>query len=102
MVREITLSAICKLESEIEKSEAQAKREIENRKTRGIGLLRADLLWECRHRLTFLKYMLKDAKGRSIRRRKSESASTNCGRSEGPKVGLPFPANSNPVRRTFT
>jgi len=89
MVREITLSAIRQLESEIEKYEAQAKRELEKRKTRAVGLLRADLLREYRQRLTFMKYMLRDAKDRSARRRKSESPSTNCGRSEGPKVGLP-------------
>ena len=102
MVREITPSAICQMESEIEKCEAQVKRELEKRKTRAVGLLRADLLRECRQRLTFIKYMLRDAKDRSTRRRKSESPSTNCGRSEGRKVGLPFPANSKPVRRTFT
>jgi hypothetical protein len=86
MVREITLSAIRQLESEIEKCEAQAKRELEKRKTRAVGLLRADLLRECRWRLTFMKYMLRDAKDRSARRRKSESPSTNCGRSEGQRL----------------
>ena len=101
MVRGITSSAIRQLESEIEKDEAQAKRELKKRKTRAVGLIRADLLQECRQRLTFIKYMLRDAKGRSIRRRKPESPSANCGRSEGRKVGLPFPANGNPVRRTL-
>ena len=85
MVRGITPSAIRQLESEIEKCEAPAKGELEKRKTRAVGLLRADLLRECRQRLTFIKYMLRDAKDRSVVRRKSESPSTNRGRrgSEG-------------------
>jgi hypothetical protein len=73
MVREITLSAIRQLESEIEKYEAQAKRELEKRKTRAVGLLKAGLLRECRQRLTFIKY--RDAKDRSTRRRPSSRSS---------------------------
>jgi hypothetical protein len=75
MFREVTSSTIRQLESEIEKYEAQAKGELEKRKTRAVGLLRADLLRECRQRLTFIKYMLRDAKDRSARSRPSSRPS---------------------------
>jgi hypothetical protein len=63
-LRRISLSAIKQLYLEQEQFEKQAMLEIQDRHTRSLGIVRLDLIEECRRRLLFLRYMLKDAEGR--------------------------------------
>jgi hypothetical protein len=67
-LRRISLSAIKQLYLEQERFEEQAKMELEDPQTRSLGTLRLDLIEECRRRLLFLRYMLKDAGERANER----------------------------------
>jgi hypothetical protein len=69
-VREFSHSAIRQLYLELHKVEKQAKGEMKTSQTRGLGLLRMDLVEECRRRLIFIKYMLKDAEDHAGERRR--------------------------------
>jgi hypothetical protein len=64
-LRRISRSAIEQLYLEQEQVEKQAMLEMQNRHTRSLGIVRLDLIEECRRRLLFLRYMLKDAEGRA-------------------------------------
>jgi hypothetical protein len=57
----ISLSAIKQLYTELDRSVRQAKMEIDDPRTRALGELRLDIAGECRRRLEFLSYMVKDA-----------------------------------------
>jgi hypothetical protein len=57
----ISLSAIKQLHAELDRFVQQAKEEIGDPHTRPLGELRLDLIGECRRRLEFLSYMVKDA-----------------------------------------
>jgi hypothetical protein len=57
----ISHSAIKRLQLELDRLERQAKREIDNLRTRSLGTMRLDLIEECRRRLKYLSYMAKDA-----------------------------------------
>ena len=65
----ISLPAIKRLHLELNRVEKQARREIEHPHTRSLGTMRLDLVDECRRRLTFLHYMLKDAESHPDERR---------------------------------
>jgi hypothetical protein len=67
-VRRISHSAIKQLYLEQERLEKQAMMEIQDPQTRFLGTVRLDLIEACRRRLSFLSYMLKDAKGRANER----------------------------------
>jgi hypothetical protein len=69
-VHQISPSAIKQLHLELDRFEKQAKREIEDPHTRSLGAIRLDLIEECRRRLTFLRFMLKDAEDRADETRK--------------------------------
>jgi hypothetical protein len=60
-MRDVPLSAVRELQLELDRLEAQAKMEIKDSQTRSLGSLRMDLVEECRSRLTFITYMIKDA-----------------------------------------
>jgi hypothetical protein len=64
-LRRISRSAIEQLFLEQEQFEKQAVLEMQDRHTRSLGIVRLDLIKECRRRLLFLRYMLKDAEGRA-------------------------------------
>jgi hypothetical protein len=73
-LRRISLSAIKQLYLEQEQFEKQAMLEIKDRHTRSLGIVRLDLIEECRRRLLFLRYMLKDAEGRDEEKYRLNSA----------------------------
>jgi hypothetical protein len=60
-VRKTSLSAIRHLHAELDRFEKQAQEEIRDQHSHAIGILRLDLIEECRHRLMFIRYMVKDA-----------------------------------------
>jgi hypothetical protein len=60
-VRQISVSAIKQLHLELDQLEKQAKMELGDPHSRSLGAIRLDLIEECRRRLTFLRFMLKDA-----------------------------------------
>jgi hypothetical protein len=64
-LRRISVSAIKQLHTEQERFEEQAMMEIQEPHTRSRGIVRLDLIEQCRRRLLFLRYMLKDAEGRA-------------------------------------
>jgi hypothetical protein len=68
-LRDISLSAVRQLQLELDPSEAKAKIETQDPQTRSLGLMRMDLVTECRRRLMFFSFMLKDAENRSSKRR---------------------------------
>jgi hypothetical protein len=53
--------ALEQLHLELDRWQKKAKSEIKSQYTQSLGILRLDLVDECRRRLTFLTYMLKDA-----------------------------------------
>jgi hypothetical protein len=67
-LRRISLSAIKQLYMEQARFEEQAMMEIQDPQTRSLGIVRLDLIEACRRRLSFLSYMLTDAKGRANER----------------------------------
>jgi hypothetical protein len=60
-VRKTPVSAIKHLYAELDRFEKQAQNEIEDQHSHAIGVLRLDLIEECRRRLMFIRYMVKDA-----------------------------------------
>jgi Mg2+ and Co2+ transporter CorA len=56
------LSAVRHLQEEVHQIEEQAKMEAEDSQTYALGLLRKDLVEECRRRLMGISYMVKDAR----------------------------------------
>ena len=60
-VRKTPLSAIRHLQAELDRFEKQAREEIKDQHSHAIGVLRLDLIEECRRRLMFIRYMVKDA-----------------------------------------
>jgi hypothetical protein len=69
-VNQISLPAIKQLHLELERLETQARSEIQDPNTRSLGTMRLDLIEECRRRLTFFHYMLKDAESQANERRR--------------------------------
>jgi hypothetical protein len=61
-LRRISLSAVRQLQQELDPFEEQAKKETQDPQTHSLGLLRMDLIEECRRRLMFITYMVKDAR----------------------------------------
>ena len=66
ILRHISLSAVRQLQLEIDPYEELAKREKQDPLTHSIGLLRMDLIEQCRRRLMFITYMVKDARQRQV------------------------------------
>jgi Mg2+ and Co2+ transporter CorA len=64
-LRHVSISAVRHLQEELYQIEEQAKMETEDSQTYSLGLLRKDLVEECRRRLMFITYMIKDAQKRS-------------------------------------
>ena len=60
-MRKVPLSAVRELQLELDRFEAQARMEMKDSQTRSLGSLRKDLVEECRRRLMFITYMIKDA-----------------------------------------
>ena len=54
MVKNIMHTAIRRMQAELDQLEAQGKREVKDPNTRAMGLLRVDLIKECRRRLFFI------------------------------------------------
>jgi hypothetical protein len=59
MSAEITSVTVRRMQVELDQLEAQANRELQNRKTRGLGMLRMALVEECRRKLLFVSIALK-------------------------------------------
>jgi hypothetical protein len=72
-LRDISLSAARQLHLELDPYEELARRETEDPQTRSLGLMRMDLVMECRRRLDLFSFMMKDAEKHS-RRQRSRSA----------------------------
>jgi hypothetical protein len=66
-VNNVSPSAIRQLQEELGPYEEQAKKEMKDPQTRSLGILRMDLVEECRRRLNFFQYMVKDAEERSAK-----------------------------------
>jgi hypothetical protein len=66
----ISRSAIKRLHTELDRFVLQAEMEIGDPRTRPLGVLRLDLIEQCRRRLDFLSYMAKDAKEHAAERRR--------------------------------
>lgn len=54
MVKNITHAAICQIREELDQLEVQAKLELKDPRTSAVGVLRMDLIEECRRRLLFI------------------------------------------------
>ena len=54
MVKDITHTAIRRMQAELDQLEAQGKCEVKDASTHAMGLLRVDLVRECRRRLFFI------------------------------------------------
>ncbi len=54
MVKNITHAAIRQMQEELDQLEAQGRRELKHPRTHAVGLLRVDLIKECRRRLFFI------------------------------------------------
>jgi hypothetical protein len=63
----VSSSAIRQLQEELQPFEQQAIREMKDPQTRSLGILRMDLVEECRRRLNFFQYMMRDAEEHSVR-----------------------------------
>jgi hypothetical protein len=63
----VSSSAIRQLQDELEPFEQQAIKEMKDPQTRSLGVLRMDLVGECRRRLNFFQYMMKDAEEHSVK-----------------------------------
>jgi hypothetical protein len=59
MSDKITEATVRKMRRELDQLDAQAEYEMKARNTKGLGLLRKELIAECRHRLTFITVRLK-------------------------------------------
>ena len=59
MSDKITGATVRKMRMELDRLYAQAECEIKARNTKGLGLLRKELIEECRRRLTFITIRLK-------------------------------------------
>jgi hypothetical protein len=70
-VHQISLSAIKHVYMELDRFEKRAQKEMRDAHTRAIGIVRLDLVEECRRRLTFLRFMVKDAEEHASERRLS-------------------------------
>ena len=64
MFRNLTQAAIRRMSDELDQMELQAKRELKDPKTHALGLLRIDLMKECRRRLFFIASMVKTSHDR--------------------------------------
>jgi hypothetical protein len=72
-LQHVSLSAVRSLQLELNRFERRAEVESKDLKTHSLGLLRKDLVQECRHRLMFITYMVKDAKEHSNGRKRPSS-----------------------------
>jgi hypothetical protein len=63
----VSSSAIRQLQEELDPFEQQAKKEMKDPQTRSLGILRLDLVAECRRRLNFFQYMVRDAEEHSAK-----------------------------------
>jgi hypothetical protein len=52
--KKITTAAIRQMQNELDQLEARGKRELSDLSSRPVGLLRIDLVEECRRRLSFI------------------------------------------------
>ena len=59
MAKQITLATVREMLQEMDQMEAQAERELKSRSTRGLGLLRKDLVEECRRSLGLMTIRIK-------------------------------------------
>ena len=75
-LRNISLSAVRQLQLELDPYEEQAKKETLSPETYSLGLLRMDLVTECRRRLTFFSFMVRDDESHSRERRQRSAAAT--------------------------
>jgi hypothetical protein len=75
-LRHISLSAVRQLQLELDPYEEQAKKETLSAETHSLGLLRMDLVRECRRRLMFLSFMVKDEESHSRGRRRRSAGAT--------------------------
>lgn len=60
-MQKVTLSSVRQMQLELDKLEAQAQQEVKVRKTRSLGLLRMDMVAECRRRLLYISVAIKQS-----------------------------------------
>ena len=64
VTKKITQASICQMREELDQLEVQAKRELKDPNQHAVGLLRMDLVEECRRRLIFITMvMFRDPRG---------------------------------------
>lgn len=67
MTTTVTSVTVRRMRLELDQLEAQARRELNERRTRALGLLRMELVEECRRKLFFISARLKTARGNDSR-----------------------------------
>jgi hypothetical protein len=71
-VRRVPISAIKRIHAELDQFEQQAQEEIKHDGSHALGVLRLDLVEECRRRLMFIRYMVKDAEKHADERHRKD------------------------------
>jgi hypothetical protein len=69
-VQRISRPAIRQLQRELDLLEQQARVEMKSKQTQPLGIMRLDLVEECRRRLEFYRLMLRDAEDHPSERRR--------------------------------
>jgi hypothetical protein len=75
-LRHISHSAVRQLQLELDPYEEQAKEEIRSPQTHSLGMLRMDLVTECRRRLMFFSFMVRDKENHPRERRRRSPGAT--------------------------
>ena len=59
MATKVTSDTVRKMQAELDKLEAQARTELNNKETRDLGILRRELVTEFRRRLLFISFSMR-------------------------------------------
>ena len=60
-MQKVTLATVRRMQVELDELEARAQKEVKVRKTRSLGMLRMDLVAECRRRLFYISVAIKQS-----------------------------------------
>jgi hypothetical protein len=85
-VKRISRPAIRRLQGELDQLERQGKIEMKNKQTQALGIIRLDLVEECRRRLEFFSHMLKDSEEHANERRRPLLDSDEASELESPQL----------------
>lgn len=78
-MQRVTLAAVRKMHLELDELEIRAQLEVKARKTRSLGLLRMDLVAECRRRLLYISVAIKQSPKEGLAKMWVPRRSTRCG-----------------------